>query len=286
MRHASARWLWAAALPILILACAGPRKLKPEQTYLNLRPVEPLPVYDLEKIPVNMEVVIDNVADMGTSYKNYARLYINGYEIQPEEPVSNVQSTYTYRLKLQPGIYDIRGEYYALDGFVERKYDIRPQTKVMVKPGQLTKVRCRIEKNWDGTPESKTLLFSVTYVPLERQAEPKPAVSSQPKPMRRASKAPETAAPPKKQEQRTIVLQVNTSPPGADVIIDDRYIGQSPLRVLVDRTSSHILQLNLDGYEGVIKYLDHAQFGEENVIYFMQKLKPKHHPHEEEGHSL
>lgn len=282
-RHASIGVLMA----FLLSACGGPKTLKPEQTYLNLKPVKALPVYDLEKLPVNMEVVIDNVADMGTSYKNRAELYLNGFKIQPEEPVSNVQSTYRYRLKLQPGFYDVRGYYYALDGFVERKYPIRPQTEVMVKPGYLTKVTCHIEKNWDGTPVGKQLFFSVTYEPLKQTA-PKTISEKQTSNPVEKEPVPEAASRPhghhakvhhEKGEAKSedlIVLQVNTAPPGADVIVDDKYIGQSPLRVLVDRNSSHILQLSLDGYEDVIKYLDQAHFGSERVIYFMQKMKPKH----------
>jgi len=272
-------------LSAFLLSCAGRKTLQPAETYFALRPVEDLPVYDLENIPVNLEVVIDNVADMTTSYKNRAELYINGHLIRPEKPTSNIQKTYRYRLKLRPGIYEVHGYYYALDGFVERKYTIRPQTKVMVKPGTLTRVTCEIQKNWDGTPVDKKLLFSVAYEPLSGSSIAPEAPATIPKPSARSETPPAvplTSRPPvqkpvprQKAEKNLIVLQVNTAPSGANVIVDDRYIGQSPVRVLVDRTTSHILQLSLDGYEDVIKYLDHRQFGKENVIYFMHRMKPK-----------
>ena len=72
-----------------------------------------------------------------------------------------------------------------------------------------------------------------------------------------------------------VVLQINTAPTGADVIVDDKYIGQTPLRVQIDRDNDHILQLSLKGYEDVIKYFDKTQFGREKTIHFLQKLKAK-----------
>ena len=116
-------------VPIILSSCMGPKKLTTDQTFLNLQPVEQLPIYDLESVPINFEAIIENVADMSSSYKNRAAFYINDHLIVPDEEITNVQSKYIYRLKLQPGIYNIRGEYYALDGFAERTFQIKPQTK-------------------------------------------------------------------------------------------------------------------------------------------------------------
>ena len=159
-------FVFAILLSLIFLSCLGPRKLTTGQTFLNIKPAEQLPVYDLESIPVNFEALIENVADMSSSYKNRAAFYINDHLIVPDDEISNVKNIYLYRLKLQPGIYNIRGEYSALDGFKEKKYTIKPQTKVMVKPETLTRVRYKIEKNWDGTPLHENMIFSVSYSPL------------------------------------------------------------------------------------------------------------------------
>ncbi len=158
--------IFSILLPTLFLSCMGPKRLTTGQTFLNIEPAEQLPVYDLENIPVNLEVIIKNVADLSSSYKNRAAFYINDYLIVPDQEISNVQNIYNYRLKLQPGIYIIRGEYFALDGFTEKTYKIEPQTKVMVKPGTLTRVIYKIEKNWDGTPLHEKMTFNVSYSPL------------------------------------------------------------------------------------------------------------------------
>ena len=50
--------IFAVLIPILMLSCLGPNKLTTDQTFLNLKPLEQLPVYDLESIPANFEVTI------------------------------------------------------------------------------------------------------------------------------------------------------------------------------------------------------------------------------------
>ncbi len=260
-------------IPIIFWACVGPKQLNTNQTYLQIKPLEPLPVYDLESIPVNLDVTIENVADMTSSYKNHAALYLNDYLIQPEQEISNIQDTYHYRLKLQPGIYDIKGEYYALDGFTERKYVIRPQTKVMIKPETLTTVYCKIEKGWDGTPLHNPLLFAVSYQLFANVAKQPAATENKPAPERKSviKALPEEPQP---ETKNLITLQIDTEPTGADVSVDDQFLGKSPVRVLVDRDSDHTLLLTLTGYDKAVKILDHSQFGSEKVLHFLHKLAP------------
>ena len=150
----------------------------------------------------------------------------------------------------------------------------------MVKPGFITKVQCKIEKNWDGTPLNNPLLFQVSYLPLTQQNTRQPTVVKPQAPRQQRRPAPvakmRRQLPPKKfPNKHMVVLQINTAPTGADVIVDDKYIGQTPLRVQIDRDNDHILQLSLKGYEDVIKYFDKTQFGREKTIHFLQKLKAK-----------
>jgi len=268
----------------------GPSKLSTNQTFLNLEPAEQLPVYDLANVPVNFEATIENVADMGSSYKNRAEFYINDHLIVPDQEITNVQNVYTYRMKLQPGIYNIKGRYLALDGFSERKFEIKPQTKVMIKPDTKTKAYYKIEKKWDGTPLHNKMIFNVTYEPfspkttaVEKIVEEKPAppqvVQQFPRrfrenqfPRQRRFQEP----PPRETSRNMIVLQIKTVPSGADVIIDDEFIGKSPIRILVDKNKSHEMQISKEGYLRVIKEIDRSQFGSEKVMHFLQKLSPRY----------
>jgi len=71
-----------------------------------------------------------------------------------------------------------------------------------------------------------------------------------------------------------IILQINTFPPGSDVIVDDRYVGQTPLKITVDRGSSHIVQISRKGYQGIMKFLDHREFSGQKILHLMFKLQP------------
>ena len=137
-------------------------------------------------------------------------------------------------MKLQPGIYNIKGRYLALDGFSERKFEIKPQTKVMIKSDTKTKVYYKIEKKWDGTPLHNKMIFNVTYEPfspkttavekiVEEKLAPPQVVQQFPRrfrenqfPRRRRIQEP----PPRETSRNMIVLQIKTVPSGADVIID------------------------------------------------------------------
>lgn len=268
-------------LPMILSSCLGPKKLTTDQTFLNLQPVEQLPIYDLESVPVNFEVVIENVADMSSSYKNRAAFFINDYLIVPDNEITNVQDKYVYRLKLQPGIYNIRGEYYALDGFSERKFEIKPQTKVMVKPETRTQVHYKIEKNWDGTPLHDKMLFNVSYSSLNsKKEEPKIVEEKAVRPIQRVQKQAKQPSqvrilPAPDKNNRLVTLQIKTAPSNADVFIDNEFIGKSPLRVKVDRTVDHEIHISKRGYEKVTKYLDQSRIGNERIIHLIQKLIPR-----------
>lgn len=274
-------FIYSILLPAFFLSCMGPKRLATNQTFLNIKPAEQLPVYDLGNIPVNLEVIIENVADKSSSYKNRAAFYINDHLIVPDEEISNVQNIYNYRLKLQPGIYIIRGEYYALDGYSEKKYKITPQTKVMVKPGTLTRVTYKIEKKWDGTPLHEKMTFNISYTPLnDAEDKLKPVREKTAPPAQRIQKRiqkprMEAKKPVESRNQELILLQVKTVPAGAAVSIDSELVGMSPIGILLDRNSDHLMLLSKTGYEQITKHLDKSYFGTESTIHVIHRLAQK-----------
>lgn len=104
---------------------------------------------------------------------------------------------------------------------------------------------------------------SVPVMPRESS----PAVVSQP-----AASAPETTQPIPPRAGR-IALQINTSPSSADVIVDDRYLGQSPVTTYVDRSRSHVVQISKTGYMEIMKIIDPRALGEENAYLMIEKLE-------------
>ena len=266
------RWNLLIIFSLALVGCASQMELQPDQTYFALKPTEALEESELATIPENLFVKVENVADMGTSYKNRLELYINGRLIKPEKEISNYQNTYTYRLKLQPGIYKIKALYLAYDGWKEKAYQIIPRETVKIKPNTKTILSAYIWKKWNGLPTQKVMLFEVKYEPLLGTSSSTMATKNKKTQVGQHEPPPTTD---KRELDDLIILQINTAPANANVIVDDKYMGQSPLKVYIDRNNSHIVQISYPGYKEVMKFLDSHQFGNKKVIHLMQKLEPK-----------
>lgn len=152
-------------LIIIIIGCTLHPKVKPDQAYVRIKPVAPLPEYEQTALPNNLIITIDNVADMGSSYKNTLDLYINKYLIEPDE-VYNYKSMYQYNLKLQPGIYNVKAVYYASSGWTEQRYTIKTREKIKVYLNKRTVLTANLKKNWWGALIDKRTYFDVSYEPI------------------------------------------------------------------------------------------------------------------------
>jgi hypothetical protein len=72
-----------------------------------------------------------------------------------------------------------------------------------------------------------------------------------------------------------IALQINTVPLHCEVIVDDKYVGQSPLTVYGDRRRSHVVQISAAGYEEKIKVIDPQLWGNDAIFILIEKLEQK-----------
>jgi hypothetical protein len=70
-----------------------------------------------------------------------------------------------------------------------------------------------------------------------------------------------------------IAIQINTTPSHAEVIVDDKYLGQSPLVTYVDRGQNHVIQLSKEGYAGIIKLIDHRELEGQKVYFLIEKFE-------------
>jgi len=70
-----------------------------------------------------------------------------------------------------------------------------------------------------------------------------------------------------------IALQINTIPSNADVIVDDRYLGQSPLVTYVSRRQNHVVQISKPGHRDLIKMIDAQQLSAESIFFLIEKLE-------------
>ncbi len=85
--------------------------------------------------------------------------------------------------------------------------------------------------------------------------------------------APELQEPLPVPEQ-TLTLQINTTPSGADVTVDDRYLGQSPLKVTVTADQNHVVQISRAGYQDVLKLIDAKDLRGQTMLQLLMKLEP------------
>ncbi|MGH7594701.1 MAG: PEGA domain-containing protein [bacterium] len=73
---------------------------------------------------------------------------------------------------------------------------------------------------------------------------------------------------------QTLTLQINTTPSGSDVTVDDRYVGQSPLKVTVTADQNHVVQISRAGYQEVVKLIDADDLRGQTMLQLLMKLEP------------
>lgn len=279
-----------------------------ERAYGELKPKSQLPERELRNLPENLVIKIENVADAGKSYRNYVVLFINGREIAPSQNVNNISSTYSYPMRLQHGLYEIKAEYHVVGFWREQVYEIKTDEPVKIMPDTRTVLTATINKDERGRLVGKQQRFRLSYdnifaeAPVERVAplatapQERPIVI-QPAPIPqtrdgiiiaprreeqpRVERAPQPVPAPEIRQpiiapvpEELTVLQINTSPTGADVIVDDRFYGQSPLKIAVTKDQNHVIQIARKGYSEVVKVLDASDLQRETLVQLLLKLEP------------
>jgi len=284
------------------LAACGAGRLTTDRAYSELKPKEQLPEREQRQLPENLLIKIENVADAGKSYSNYVVLYVNGREVAPIEKLTNMSKKYTYPLRLQHGVYEVRAEYHVVGYWREQVFDIKPDEPVKILPGQRTVLTCRLEKDFKGRPVQKDVSFRLQY---EALAEAETAASAAVQRLTRQPRLPAVApgrmplieeliskprTPPAvvQPEQprpvphpdpqplpdgQTLTLQINTTPSGADVIVDDRFMGQSPLKVTVTAGQNHVVQISRAGHQEVVKVIDAKELRGQSMLQLLVKLE-------------
>lgn len=295
-----------------LAACGAGGMLTTDRAYSELKPKEQLPERELRQLPENLLVKIENVADAGKSYRNYVVLYVNGREVAPVEKLTNMTSTYTYPLRLQHGIYEVRAEYHSVGYWREQTFNIKTDESVKIVPGQRTVLTCRLDKDYKGQPVQKNVQFRMQYEAIAegteavavasvapRVATPPPVIIQRAEPRVRVTAPqplieevtpemktiivePESPAvrlqpalePVDEARGNTLTLQINTTPSGADVIIDDRYVGQSPLKVAVTANQNHVVQISRAGHVEVMKVIDAKELRGQSQVQLLVKMEP------------
>jgi hypothetical protein len=241
---------------IMLGGCKG--HITVDEAYNSLRPVKQLELPD--QVVDNLVVEISNVADQSSSYKNRVDLFINDYPIDPDWLVSNVQNKYVYKFRLRPGYYQIRAQYYAYVGWGEDTYKIISEDMIRVQHDKRTVVSADIVKKPNGEPVNKTMYFTSRLDDLNAGSSENIDNSTE-------------AATPHQDNSPSITLQINTVPEHVQIIIDDKVVGQSPLRTQVQRNEDHILQASTDGFRTKTIFLDAAKLSGKDVYHVIAELE-------------
>ena len=313
-RYAWRRFIAKAGTLLLaagLAACGAGGKLTTDRAYSELKPKEQLPERELRTLPENLVVKIENVADAAKSYQNYVVLYVNGREVAPVEKLTNMSSTYTYPLRLQHGVYEIKAEYHSVGYWREQTFEIKTDEPVKIVPGQRTVLVCRLDKDYKGRPIQKNVQFRTRYETLAEatetasvarvapkivtpapvlieRVEPRVTVTPPPlieevtpatktiiiEPEPRAARVQPAPEPLDETRSGMLTLQINTTPSGADVIIDDRYVGQSPLKVAVTANQNHVVQIARAGHQEIMKVLDAKELRGQSMVQLLVKMEP------------
>jgi hypothetical protein len=68
------------------------------------------------------------------------------------------------------------------------------------------------------------------------------------------AETPESEAPPVDAQLATLVL--STMPGNAEVTVDARFLGHSPVSLSVDPTVAHTIQITLDGHHDLVRIFE------------------------------
>ena len=299
------------ALTALLFSACSSGRMSTRRASERLKPAESLPERERSQSPHNLVIRIGNVADSGPSYKNFVTLTINGKEIAPERAEHNLKSDYVYKFHLAPGAYDVKAKYHVVGFWRKRVYQIRTDERVRILPNSRTELSIDLEKDRGGFPRNKKNFFAirqfdfgesavVSEAPrptrkiekLERQEAPREKLRApkrqlkEEQPLERTDQQTVTPEPPAVQvtppappvqqpglSPGRIKLQINSIPVGADIYVNDRFVGQSPARVIIDRSEGHIIQITKAGYKEYLKVIDAGELVNKNDLQVIVRLE-------------
>jgi len=243
------------SLLLLLAGCGSNKGLVGDEATSKLKPMKELEVQ--EATSANLLINVNNIADFSYSNKNRFELFLNKKLIQPKNKVDNATPTYVYELRLQPGYYEINGVYYWNDGWRDRQTKVKSQELVRVGQDRRTVMDIDVPKDWRGMVTDDELYFHVAYEPFFEDEVPQQEVAQQ-----------------QYTTGQKIQLQINTDPVYCDVIIDDQMVGQTPISIWVDNSTSHVVQIKKDNYRTVMRLYDVEDLRTRDKLILIERLEP------------
>ena len=286
------RRLALAALALVFAAGCSSRTVQPQQYYDKLKPISAAP--QTSSTPT-LIVQINNVRDAGKNRKSAATLFINNQEITPSNAQDSNARDYTYELGLAGGIYKIEARYRTPSFWKDKEFQITTHDgKVRIYPDYVTRLAITLDKKADGSLQREKNFFSEIPQSLSARTAPKisepaaaqPVNANPPTVAKPAASFIEVTSPappatsnreqlPQAQPPSSgrIALQINTSPSNAEIIVNDKYLGNSPLVTYVERGQNHVVQISKAGYATRIKVIDQRELEGQKPYLLIEKLE-------------
>lgn len=233
---------------------------------------------------------VEQMSNFLSKYTYPMHLQHGVYEIRAEYHVVGYWREQTFDIVPDEQVKILPGKRTVLTCRLDKDYKGRPVNK---------QVRFRMQYEEVAEPQASTVPAKIS-APVElRVAKPAPRLEATPlieevgngerkqvtrepvvvdqERLRRALQwrrpAPEPQEPLPVSGQ-TLTLQINTTPSGADVTVDDRYLGQSPLKVTVTADQNHVVQISRTGYDDVVKLIDAKDLRGQTMLQLLMKLEP------------
>jgi len=248
--------------------------MKSFDAYDELEPIDALPEPTREH---NVVVKINNVADVGTSSKNWAELYINDERIQLRDEVKGYQKDYSFHLRLKSGVYKIKAVYFAKGG--KKEYEITTEDgRLRAYPDRRTVLSITLDKKLDGELKSEKNHFKETTESLTKtstQSEVEQNIESESSSKASPVLPAKTITPKSLNElKNTITMNIRSVPNSAKIYIDGKFKGRSPLKVDVDPNENHEVKFSLLGFVPRTVFIDAKYFQDKGVFYLKRRLQP------------
>jgi hypothetical protein len=233
---------------------------------------------------------VEQMSNFLSKYTYPMHLQHGIYEVRAEYHVVGYWREQTFDIKTDEPVKVVPGQRTVLTCRLDKDYKGRPVNK---------QVRFHMQYEDIAEPQASTAPAKVAAPVESRVIKPAPIIEATPlieevgdrereearreaiqvdrERLRRALRwrqpDPEPSAPPPVPGQ-TLTLQINTTPSGAEVTVDDRYLGQSPLKVTVTADQNHVVQISRAGYQEVVKLIDAKDLRGQTMLQLLMKLEP------------
>jgi len=74
-------------------------------------------------------------------------------------------------------------------------------------------------------------------------------------------------------DTQKVAIVIASIPSGADVVVDEMFVGQTPLRLSVSRREPHSVQLSATDFEPMVKLIDPSSLEDGTVQHLLYRLK-------------